>query len=224
MSKLTASNFLRRYFLLVCGLVIMSIGVALSINANMGISPISCLPYVLNRVSGSLTVGQFTAVMHVFFVVVQVLLLRRQFAPYQLLQLLVAVALGWLIDVALALFAFLQPTSYLEQWLLFLSSIVIVSVGMYLEVKAGVLMVAGEGLVKAIAMVMKQEFGKVKIATDCLLVSASLTIGLIYFHQVVGVREGTVMAAILVGAIIRFLSERRSIVDRFLAIDISEQK
>ncbi|MFV0435947.1 MAG: DUF6198 family protein [Desulfopila sp.] len=101
------SNYLRRYFLLIFGLFIMAFGVALSINANMGISPISCLPYALSQIDNTFTVGEFTAAMHVFFVLLQIFLLRRQYAVYQLLQLVVAVILGYLIDLSIAVLSFL---------------------------------------------------------------------------------------------------------------------
>ena len=130
----------------------MAVGVALSINAHMGISPISCLPYVLSQINDVMTVGQFTAAMHVFFVLLQIVLLRKGFAPYQLLQLLLGVVLGLMIDFALSVLAFLQPSNYLEQLFLLIISNLMVGFGMYLEVKAGVLMVAGEGLVKALVI------------------------------------------------------------------------
>jgi len=210
------SDYARRYLLLICGLVIMAVGVALSINAHMGISPISCLPYVLSQINDVMTVGQFTAAMHVFFVVLQIVLLRRGFAPYQLLQLLLGVVLGLMIDFALSVLAFLQPSNYLEQLLLLTISNLMVGFGMYLEVKAGVLMVAGEGLVKAIARVTKTEFGKIKVFLDCTLVFISLSLGLYYANMVIGVREGTVFAAVFVGMSIKYLNNHVHFFDRFL--------
>lgn len=210
------SDYVRRYFLLFCGLFIMAFGVALSINANMGISPISCLPYVLNQTNDILTVGEFTAAMHIAFVLLQIILLRRQYAPYQLLQLGVAVILGCLIDFALVVIAFLQPVNYLEQCLLFVLSTGMVGFGMFLEIKAGVLMVAGEGLVMAIATAAKKDFGKVKISLDCSLVVISLIIGLAFANKVIGIREGTVLAAIFVGLSIKYFNKHIQFVDRFL--------
>ena len=210
------SDYLKRYFLLICGLFIIAVGVVLSIKANIGISAVSCLPYVLSRINTSFTVGQFTAAMHVCFVLIQIFLLRRNFPLHQLLQLMVGIILGYLIDFAMIVLAFLQPASYPEQVVLFVLSLFMVGFGMFLEVKAGVLMVAGEGLVKAIAVVTKSDFGKIKIFTDCGLVSLSLITGLVFTHSVIGIREGTVLAALLVGLILKFLNKYLHFVDFFL--------
>ncbi len=215
-SRNTLTDYLRRYLLLACGLVVMAFGVALSIKANIGISPISCFPYVLSQVNDIMTVGQFTAAMHIAFVALQILLLRKQYQLYQLLQLVVAVALGVLIDAAMLVLNFLHPTSYPQQFFFFLLSTVIVSLGMFLEVKAGVLMVAGEGLVKAIAQVTGRKFSQIKIIFDCTLVAISVIVALIFLHSVVGVREGTVGAAILVGLILGFFNKHIRVLDRFL--------
>jgi uncharacterized membrane protein YczE len=223
MSRRSVSDYIRRYLMLICGLFIMAVGIALSIKANIGISPISCLPYVLNQVDSTFSVGQITAAMHVAFVLFQIVLLRRQFAVYQLLQLVVAVVLGLLIDLGLVMLAFLHPSTYVAQWLVFALSAITVSFGMYLEVKAGVLMVAGEGLVKAIATVTRKGFGEIKISSDCVLVAISLIVGIIYLHKVVGVREGTVLAAILVGWFIKMFDKHFRFVDQFLKINVSTE-
>lgn len=210
------SNYIRRYFLLTCGLAIMATGVAFSILANIGISPISCLPYVLHVTNSFLSVGQYTALMHIGFVLVQIVLLRRNYELYQLLQLGVAVALGLLIDLALMVFSFLQPTHYVEQLALFAVSVILVGFGMFLEVKAEVLMVAGEGMVKAIASVTQKEFGKIKVLCDSLLVLISLIIGLVFSQKVIGIREGTILAALLVGLSIRFFNSKITFLGPFL--------
>ena len=88
---------LRRCLLLVAGLIIMAFGVAFSIKAGLGTSPISSLPYVLSLFT-PLTVGTATIAMHVTLILLQILLLRRRYDPVQLLQLPVAIAFGYLTD------------------------------------------------------------------------------------------------------------------------------
>ena len=214
--KRTVENLARRYLMCACGIVIMALGVALSIRAGLGISPISCVPYALNRVSDALTVGQYTIAMHVVFVLLQIALLRRRFPPYQLLQLAVAVLMGVAVDGWLAVVVNLQPGSYGVRAALCLFSLVVVAFGMYLEVRADVLMVAGEGLDKAVAIVGHTEFGTAKVAVDCLLVAAAAAIALLGLHKIVGIREGTVAAALLVGTLIRFFQRHLHFADRFV--------
>ena len=91
----TAVYVLRRYLLLCAGLAIMAFGVAFSIKASLGTSPISSVPYVVSLFA-PLTVGTATIVMHCVFILLQILILRRQYHPIQLMQLPVAVFFGYM--------------------------------------------------------------------------------------------------------------------------------
>ena len=75
----------------------MAFGVAFSIKASLGTSPISSVPYVVSLFA-PLTVGTATIVMHCVFILLQILILRRQYHPIQLMQLPVAVLFGYLTD------------------------------------------------------------------------------------------------------------------------------
>ena len=71
------AEWIRRYLSFVVILFVIAFGTSLSIRANLGSSPISAPPYVLSLVPGmSLTMGQLTICMHVFFILSQILLLR----------------------------------------------------------------------------------------------------------------------------------------------------
>lgn len=78
-------NLLKRYTLLLAGLMIMSLGMVFSIKADLGTSPISSLPYVISLFA-PWTVGQVTICMHCCFILLQILILRRDYQPIQLLQ------------------------------------------------------------------------------------------------------------------------------------------
>ena len=67
----------------------MALGVACSIQADLGTSPVSSLPYVLSRIT-PLSVGTTTILVNSGLVLLQILILRRRYDPLQLLQLPVA--------------------------------------------------------------------------------------------------------------------------------------
>ncbi|MCC8097111.1 MAG: DUF6198 family protein [Eubacterium sp.] len=90
----------KRYLFLIAGLFIMAFGVAFSIKAGLGTSPISSVPYVLSEAT-PLTVGNITILMHCFFILLQIIILRRKYKPVQLLQLAVAVVFGYMTDFAI---------------------------------------------------------------------------------------------------------------------------
>ena len=82
--KRSKAEWTRRYLSFVVILFVIAFGTSLSIRANLGSSPISCPPYILSLVPGmGMTMGQLTICMHVFFIAIQLLLLRRNFERRQ---------------------------------------------------------------------------------------------------------------------------------------------
>ena len=165
MKKYSVAEYIRRYLILVIGLFIMAFGVALSTKAELGTSPVSCVPYVLSCAL-PYTMGTLTVAMHIVFIVIQILLLRKDYEPVQLLQLLVAFVFGYFTDFALQLTSGINAQNYIMQWVLCLLSCILIAFGVTLEVRAGVVMLAGEGTMTAISKVFHIEFGKVKIGFD----------------------------------------------------------
>ena len=213
--KRSRAELFRRWLFLAAGLLIMALGVACSIQADLGTSPVSSLPYVLSRIT-PLSVGTTTILVNSGLVLLQILILRRRYDPLQLLQLPVAVAFGYLTDLALWAVDFLQPAAYWQQWLLCLAGILLVGVGVSFEVTAGVATMAGEGVVLAICQVAPVKFGAMKVGVDVSLVAAACVLSLLFLGQVAGVREGPVAAALLVGQVARRMNRRLEPLDRRL--------
>ncbi len=199
--KTSHINILKRYLLLLVGLSIMAFGVAFSIQASLGTSPISSVPYAVSLFS-PLTVGTATITMHCIFILIQILLLRKKYQPIQLMQLPVAFFFGYLTDLGVWAVQGITYHAYWQQWLLCLTGILLVAVGVSLEVKAGVVVLAGEGVVLALCQVFpKAKFGYMKVGFDVTLVVIACVLSLVFTGRIQGVREGTVAAALLVGLI-----------------------
>lgn len=191
----------KRYLLLLVGLSIMAFGVAFSIKASLGTSPISSVPYVVSLFT-PLTVGTATIVMHCVFILLQILILRRNYHPIQLMQLPVAVFFGYLTDFGVWAVRGIHCSTYWQQWIVCLIGILLVAAGVSLEVKAGVVVLAGEGVVLAICKVLpKIKFGYMKVGFDVTLVVIACILSFTFTGHLQGVREGTVAAALLVGLI-----------------------
>jgi len=208
------------YFLLIVGLCILACGVAFSIKGALGTSPISSLPYVLSLMIPKLTVGNLTIMMHCVMILLQILLLRKNFQWLQLLQLPVAVLFGYLTDFWVWAIDGIAVTHYFGQWLACGLGIILVGIGVCLEVKAGVVVLAGEGLILALCQVMHVDFPKMKIINDVTLVSIAAILSVVFLGGLKGVREGTVAAAIFVGIVAKY---SRKILDNFLEKKRSEK-
>ena len=197
---------IRRYLLLLVGLAIMAFGVAFSIKASLGTSPISSVPYVVSLFA-PLTVGTATIIMHCVFILLQILILRKKYHPIQLMQLPVAFFFGYLTDFGVWAVQGITCDYYLQQWLVCLIGIFLVAVGVSLEVKAGVVVLAGEGVVLAICKVLPVKFGYMKVGFDVTLVAIACVLSFVFTGRLHGVREGTVAAALLVGLIAKQLGK-----------------
>lgn len=215
--KIIPKHMLRRCLLLVVGLVIMAFGVAFSIKAGLGTSPISSLPYVLSLLPLHLTVGTATIAMHVTLIILQILLLRRRYDPFQLAQLPVALVFGSLTDFSVWALQGINVSAYPARWVLCIIGILLVGVGVSFEVTANVVTLAGEGMVLAVCKVFPVPFGNAKIGFDVTLVVIASVLSLLFLGGLYGVREGTVAAAFCVGLVARQVNRpMRRFAQRFL--------
>jgi uncharacterized membrane protein YczE len=199
-------HFIKRCLLLALGLLIMAYGVSLSIKAGLGTSPISSLPYTISQLS-PLSVGVATIAMHCSLILLQIILLRRNYSIIQLMQLPVALLFGYLTDFSLATIQHLTPNTYIEQWVYCLLGILLVGVGVSCEVNANVIPLAGEGFILAVCKTFSLPFPSIKVCFDCTLVALSCILGFVFQGKLIGVREGTIVAALLVGIVAKHITK-----------------
>lgn len=195
-----------RWVFFVLGVALNSFGIALITKGALGTSPISSLPYVLSM-QFPFTLGATSFVVNMLFILGQVLLLRHDFQKFQVLQVLVDVVFSALIDVSMALLAWFEPTGIVEGLAAVVAGSVVLGFGVSVEVAPNVLMVPGEGLVRAISTTTHKRFGSVKIAFDCSLVVLAVICSLIFFFELRGVGLGTLISALLVGQVVNFCNK-----------------
>lgn len=212
--KRRPKELLRRSLVLCIGIGIMAFGVAFSIKAALGTTPISSAPYVISQFT-PLSVGAASFLVNCVLIALQIVVLRRQYDPVQLIQIPVVAVFGYLADFALWATQGVQHTAYWQQWLLCLVGIALVALGVSLEVTADVVCLPGEGLVLAICRKLPVKFGTMKVILDVSLVVCAAILSLVFLGRLVGVREGTVAAAILVGLLARQINKPMKKLDRW---------
>lgn len=193
---------LKRYIVFLIGLFINSLGVSLITKANLGTSPISSIPYVLS-LNFPFTLGQFTIAFSLLLILIQLVILRRNFKAEHLLQIPISILFGYFIDLTMVMLFFVNPQTYLSSVVYLLIGCVILGFGVYTEVLANVAMLPGESFVRAVSYTWKTEFGSTKVAFDVSLTVIAAVLSLLFAHRLDGVREGTIIAALLVGFIAR---------------------
>lgn len=211
---------LRRYLLFCVSLFVNALGIAFITKAALGTSPITSVTYVLSMFT-PFTIGQWTILLNLLFVVVEPFLMTRKDLKSDLrmylLQIPISFCFGMFIDLCMhCILYWLNPVGYLHMIVALLIGCVILAVGIALEVKANAAMMAGEYFVKVITKRFHGEFGYVKLGFDVTLVAIACLLSLIFMSGIYGVREGTVVAALIVGPIVHFVSPYYNFLDKWI--------
>ena len=199
----------KRYVVFLIGLFINSLGVSLITKADLGTSPISSIPYVLS-LNFPFSLGVFTIYFSILLIILQLIILGKAFQPEHFLQIPVSIAFGWFIDLCMLLLDFVHPEAYWVKVVDLLIGCVILGIGVYMEVLANVIMLPGESFVRAVVYRWKTEFGITKVAFDVSMAVIAAALSFVFAGQLDGVREGTVIAALLVGLIARAIGKALS--------------
>ena len=75
---------------------------------------------------------------------------------------------------------------------------------------AQTLPLAPEGFTDALAKKLGKEYGSVRVVIDCGLVVMAALLSFLFLGRVIGVREGTIVAALLIGNCSKWFSRRYS--------------
>ena len=198
---------LKRYLIFLVGLFVNSLGVSLITKANLGTSPISSIPYILS-LNFPFTLGNFTIFFSIFLIALQLIILRKNFKLEHILQIPVSIIFGYFIDLTMILFSWVNPEAYIMKIVYLLIGCLILGVGVYMEVLADVVMLPGESFVRAIVLTWKTNFGTTKICFDVSMSVIAAVLSFVFAGRLDGVREGTGIAALLVGFIARLIGKK----------------
>ncbi|MBR2048121.1 MAG: hypothetical protein IKC09_06850 [Oscillospiraceae bacterium] len=201
MNKHTILKFLTRMAVYCVGLLILAFGVVLSVNSNLGVSPVSSLPYVISVIARA-PLGICVTLTYCGFILLQVLIQRRDFKAVNLLEILFSTIFGYFVDFAELILNGFTFESYAGRLGMLTVSIVLIAVGLTIYVGAHLVPMPMEGLVGCISDKTGKAFSTVKTVIDCIVVLTGIVLSLVFLGSVEGIREGTVITAIVTGKIV----------------------
>ena len=189
------------------GLLVMTLGVAVSVKSGLGVTPISSIPYTMTIVFG-IELGLATTIFSVVAALLEIPVLRSKYKLVNLLQIPVSIVFGFFMSTCNKMVQTLPtPDGFFIRFLLMLISTVIVAVGVFAYVSSGFVPLPTEGLLLAIAQVTKKKFSSLKLIGDISMVIVSLTVCLIAIHQFGSIGLGTIVSAVLVGNEVKILTK-----------------
>ncbi len=212
----------KRYLLLTVGIVVAAMGVSMVVRSSLGTSPIASWAYVCS-LNTPLSVGFYTMIMNTSLIIGQILMLGRQGTMQHKMELLlqfpVSAIFSIAIDISMAILKNVIPDFYLGRLAGTVAGCAVMALGIALQVKADVSMNSGEYFVQVLCKKVKRPFGSVKIVFDVALVALAVVTSLLFSGRIDGVREGTVIAALTTGPLVRLFSPHIAFLDRFIGYD-----
>lgn len=193
-----------RILIYLLGIVLVSIGIVLCKKSNLGISPISSVPYVLEYIV-PISFGALTMLFHLVNIVAQMALVKKVWDIKLLLQIPLAVVFGQTIN-------FFQKCISIDngnagmQWLALGMSVLFTAVGMVCMLDMKLVTNPPDGVVKEISEKYSLKFGNVKIMYDVTMVIISVLLGIICCKKIMGIGIGTLVSAIFIGKCVSLIN------------------
>lgn len=204
------SKLFVRYLIFIVGLYFLSLGIVLIVSSTLGTTPISSVNYVVSS-NTSISLGTATFMINVLLILGQFWLVRGVATKKDILEIVLQIPFSFIfsvfIDFNMALFDGVHPESYIVCLMLLAAGCLSQSVGVVLELKPNVSIMSAEGFVKYASRRYGIDFGKLKVRFDVTLVATAVILSLVMTGRIDGVREGTVVAALMTGYIVMFLSK-----------------
>ena len=202
-SELISKLSVRRTVVYFLGFLLIAVGVSISTKSSLGVSPVNSIPYTVCLLTG-FEQGMCTTVFFLLLIVVQFLISPKDFSILSFGQMVCSFVFGWFVTLANFCMAGIPvPESYPLKMLYIIISLFFIAVGVFLYINADLLPLPAEGVMLAFSRRTGIAFHTCKVGFDCSVVVIAALISLIVRGELIGVREGTVIAAVFVGVLIK---------------------
>ena len=200
----------RRYIVFAAALTIGAIGVTLVTRSHLGVNSVACLSYVCS-VYLPLTMGTVVILFNLSMLIGQFFIFKRPLKHQQIINLLLQFPafffFGILVDICMYITKDYDPHFYLLELVTLLVGSTLIAINIVMQASANVIMLSCDAFVKVLADRINKKLGSIKLIYDIVLVSTAAIISLFFsnFTQITGIREGTIIGAMLIGPMVQFL-------------------
>lgn len=200
-------KFINRLLMYAFGLLLLAIGSNLSIATNLGVSPINSIPYVISVIT-EIPLGIVVPIVHSSIVIIQAIILKKDFKIYYLLEVVFVMIFGSFIGLTGFITTFIIPQSIFAKIFLMIISLFFIALGVSFYVSTNILNMP----IEAVAIALNEKYPNVhfhnfKMYIDCTFVAISIILSLVFNGHLIGIGIGTVVSAICVGKIIPYTNK-----------------
>lgn len=195
----------KRIFNYVFGLYLITLGVAFSIKSGLGSAPVSSIPYAMNLI-WAIEIGVATFIFHAILVLIELILLKRNFKPKHFLQVFVGVLFGAFTSFSVSLMGFVPPAdNFIIAILMTVLSIFFIALGLFFYVPTNIIPLSVEGVTQAIAIVSNKPFSRIKVYFDVCVVLTALALSYLFLGEFGSVGIGTILGALFIGTTVKYI-------------------
>ena len=200
------SVIIRQIICYLAGMFFIASGVIVSRCSDLGVSPVNSVPAVLSEITCA-DLGVCTTAVFIIYVLVQLILLGRLFKKASLLQFISSVVFGWFVSLAEKVLVFIpECTNYIMRLVYVIISMFLIAFGLILYLNSELIPMPAEGVTLALVQKTGIKLPAAKIIFDWSQVIIAAALSMIFLGELVGVREGTVIAALGVGLCLKLVS------------------
>ena len=184
-------------------------GIVFSVKSELGVFAGSSVPYVVSETLG-LSLGHCVTGFFCILVVLQILLLKKEFEIKNLVQVFGATIFGVFTNAATFLFDSFTADTYWGRLLFLFLGIVLQAVGIALYVDTNIILMPAEGIITAThkKLLSKFSLGTAKVIVDCTWLVIAAVLFMIFRGKLIGIREGTLILALTVGKVMGYIYNR----------------
>ncbi len=195
---------IKRFGLYLAAVFVLGFGIVLNTKAGLGVGSINTFPYAVSQIT-PLSLGMATTLLYFVFVAAQIGIYRKAEVKI-LLQIPFSYVMGLVIDFYNGWMDFTVEGLPLQLAAL-AAAIAATAVGAFLMVAMELVPNPADGMARAAGYVMHKEFGEGKLIFDCGMILITAVVSLVFAHKIIGIGIGTVMSALFIGRLIKFLGK-----------------
>ncbi|MCF0105303.1 MAG: hypothetical protein HUJ53_00925, partial [Holdemanella sp.] len=207
------SSTAKRWLVYLAGLVILALGITLNTKSTLGVSPIVASAYVVSELTG-LNFANMTLVLYCILVGIELVIhiIRKENKGVlikDILQIPLSLVFTRFMNIfvlTIPVFEKAYPDSFMGSLagriLVLIVAIICTGVGAALSLNVRLVPNPGDGVVQAIADVIKKPVGFTKNAFDVCSILIAALIGLVFGGRIIGIGIGTILAMIGVGRVV----------------------
>ena len=193
----------------ILGQFLIAMGIVFSVKSDLGVASGSLIPLALNMSSG-LSLGTCMVIFFIGLLILQIVLLRKEFELINLLQVIGSVIFGAFTDLITGMLSGITAETYPTKLLFIILGVVIQSIGIAIYVDTHIMFMSAEGATDALhrKVFKKVSFGTARVLFDVSLLVLGVLLSLILLRKIVGVREGTIVMTFGVGKVMGFIHSK----------------